>query len=159
MTPTWDKSVKPFKHSLISVAIASALAGCASLPAPFQGLTSQPAPGDFIPLQLDASTGKLFDGIQRAKLTNASRQLAAEGIKALDERKFKHANDLFNLALKTDLNNSYLHFLNAIAYHYRGIEGESNLLTLAEQGYEMAVQFDASNATARYYRPALPRQA
>ncbi len=147
--------MKPIRQTLLSVAIASALAGCASLPAPFQGLASQPSSADFIPLQLDASTGKLFDGIARAKLTNASRQLAAEGIKALDERKFKHANDLFNLALKTDLNNSYLHFLNAIAYHYRGIEGESNLLSLAEQGYEMAVQFDASNATARYYRGLL----
>ncbi len=147
--------MQPFKPLLISIAVASALGGCASLPTPFQGLAGQPSPAGFIPLQLDASSGKLHEGIARAKLTNASRQLAAEGIKALDERKFKRANDLFNLALKTDLSNSYLHFLNAIAYHYRGIEGESNLLTLAEQGYELAVQFDGSNFTARYYRGLL----
>ena len=70
----------------------------------------------------------------------------------MDARNFKQANDLFNLALKTDLNSSYLHFLNALTYHYCALEGESTLFTLADQGYEMAVQFDSSNATARHFR-------
>ena len=56
------------------------------------------------------------------------------------------------MALKTDLNSSYLRFLNALTYHYRALEGESTLFTLADQGYEMAVQFDSSNATARHFR-------
>ena len=149
---------KPFSRNALSLAVMLALSGCATLPRPFQGRADNrpsAANADFIPLQFDKSTGNLYAGIERAKLTNASRQLAAQGVKALDEHKFKQANDLFNLALKTDLNNSYLHFLNALAYHYRGIEGESNLLALAEQGYEMAVQFDSSNSTARHYRGLL----
>ena len=98
---------------------------------------------------------KLADTINKAKLTTAARQIAAAGVKALDAKNYKSANDHFNLALKTDVNNSYLHFLNALAYHYRGLDGESTLLTLAEQGYEMAVQFDPSNIAARHFRGLL----
>ena len=98
---------------------------------------------------------KLADTINTAKLTTAARQIAAAGVKALDAKNYKSANDHFNLALKTDVNNSYLHFLNALAYHYRGLDGESTLLTLAEQGYEMAVQFDPSNIAARHFRGLL----
>lgn len=98
---------------------------------------------------------KLAETIDKAKLTTAARQIAAAGVKALDAKNYSSANDHFNLALKTDVNNSYLHFLNALAYHYRGLDGESTLLTLAEQGYEMAVQFDPSNVAARHFRGLL----
>ena len=98
---------------------------------------------------------KLADTIDKAKLTTAARQIAAAGVKAFDAKNYASANDHFNLALKTDVNNSYLHFLNALAYHYRGLDGESTLLTLAEQGYEMAVQFDPSNIAARHFRGLL----
>ena len=138
------------RKSVLALAIAISLSGCATL----QGATDSTS-SPFIPLPIADTTEKLATTIQRAKLTTASRQLAAEGIKALDARKFKQANDLFNLALKTDLNSSYLHFLNALVYHYRGLEGESALFTLAEQGYEMAVQFDGSNVTARHFRGLL----
>lgn len=138
------------RKTVVALAVAISLSGCATLQQATDSTSSA-----FIPLPIADKTEKLAPTIQRARLTTASRQLAAEGIKALDARKFKQANDLFNLALKTDLNSSYLHFLNALVYHYRGLEGESALFTLAEQGYEMAVQFDGSNATARHFRGLL----
>src|SRR5690606_16189614 len=69
----------------------------------------------------------------------------------LDAGTYEKANRLFNLALKTDINNSYLHFLNAYAYHLRGLGGEGSLYALAQQGYEQALQFDPGNVAARQY--------
>ena len=132
------------KKTAIALAVAISVSGCGTM----QRMSDSSSAAAFIPLPIADKTEKLDTSIQRAKLTTASRQLAAEGVKALDARNFKQANDLFNLALKTDLNSSYLHFLNALTYHYRALEGESTLFTLADQGYEMAVQFDSSNATA-----------
>ncbi|APW43432.1 hypothetical protein RS694_13425 [Rhodoferax saidenbachensis] len=100
----------------------------------------------------------LYSSIPKEKLNTAPRMLAAEGIKALDAKDYKKASDLFNLAVKTDMSNSYLHFLNAVAYQMRGLAGESNLFPLAEQGFEMATQFDASNWLARYYSGLLAMQ-
>lgn len=93
----------------------------------------------------------LYASIPKDKLNSAARLLAAEGIKALDARDYKKASDLFNMAVKTDMTSSYLHFLNGVAYQMRGIGGESSLFPLAEQGFEMAAQFDNSNWLARYY--------
>ncbi|MDR7308828.1 hypothetical protein [Rhodoferax saidenbachensis] len=93
----------------------------------------------------------LYATIPQGKLTSAPRLLAAEGIKALDARDYKKASDLFNMAVKADMTSSYLHFLNGVAYQMRGIQGESSLFPLAEQGFEMAAQFDNSNWLARYY--------
>jgi Flp pilus assembly protein TadD len=133
-----------------AAALAAVLSGCATT-----GQTPSAESAGFVPLQIAPNAQQLSSQIQRSQLTNASRQLAALGIKALDERSFKKASEFFNLALKTDLNNSQLHFLNGLTYHYRGLEGESALLGLAEQGYAMSVQFDPSNSMARHFRGLL----
>ncbi len=93
----------------------------------------------------------LFDSVPKDKLNTATRQIASEGIKALDAKDYRRASDIFNLAVKSDMTNSYLHFLNGVAYQFRAITGENNLLTMAEQGYQMAIRFDNSNWLARYY--------
>jgi general secretion pathway protein D len=103
------------------------------------------------PLPIHSSALQLASTIPDEKLTTASRQLAAEGIRALDKQEYVKANDLFNLALKTDINNSYIHFLNGLTYHFRGLNGEATLYALAQQGYNLAIQFDGSNAIARRY--------
>jgi general secretion pathway protein D len=103
------------------------------------------------PLPIHSSALQLASTIPDEKLTSASRQLAAEGIRALDKQEYVKANDLFNLALKTDINNSYIHFLNGLTYHFRGLNGEATLYSLAQQGYNLAIQFDGSNAIARRY--------
>jgi general secretion pathway protein D len=136
---------------VLAAAIAVALGGCAA-PGAAPGAHGM---GAFTPLAIDSGGGGLSAALQHANLSSASRQVAAEGIRALDAHQFKKASDLFNLALKTDLNNSYLHFFNALTYHYRALEGEGALFALAEQGYEMAVQFDSSNYTALHYRGLL----
>lgn len=103
------------------------------------------------PLAAKLPSTRLSESVPSEKINTASRQLAAEGIKALDAKDYRKASDIFNLAVKTDMTNSYLHFLNGVAYQMRGVTGESALFPLAEQGYQMAVQFDNSNWLARYY--------
>lgn len=126
------------------LAVALGLAGCESM----GGLVR----GDRIQAAANRQPAtRLYEAIPDGQLNTASRQLAAEGIKALDATDYRKASDLFNLAVKTDITNSYLHFLNGVAYQLRGIAGESGLFPLAEQGYQMAVQFDNSNWLARYY--------
>lgn len=93
----------------------------------------------------------LFASIPKEKLNSATRQLAAEGVKALDAKDYRKASEIFNLAVKTEITNSYLHFMNGVAYQFRAIAGESALIPLAEQGYQMAIRFDNSNWLARYY--------
>ena len=124
-----------------------AFAGCESLPQ--VGVAG--APVDHEMHSLHRSAAKLTAAVPIDKLTTASRQLALEGIKALDAKQFDKASALFNLALKTDVNNSYLHFLNGLTYHLRAINGEGSLYPLAQQGYSMAVQFDPSNNVARHH--------
>lgn len=148
MIPKNSQGAKPRLGSM-ALAASIALAGCGST-----GPTAR-SNGAFVPTSIDRSAGSLASQLDRAKLSSASRQVAAEGIKALDARDLRKASDLFNLALKTDINNTWLHFFNALAYHYRAIEGEATLYSLAEQGYEMAAQFDASNGLARHYRGLL----
>lgn len=93
----------------------------------------------------------LYAKIPPAKLDTEVRQIAAEGIKALDEGRLRDASDAFNIALKLDLTNSYLHFLNAYSYHLRAKSGEVKHYPLAEEGYAQALHFDESNWLAEYY--------
>lgn len=141
------KNFRPlFRNCVLSLTVAT-LAACSTT------YENRYTSGDtnYIPLPIADSASRLSKDIPRQKLTTASRQLAAEGINALDKQDYIKASSLFNLALKTDINNSYLHFFNALTYHLRALNGEGALYELAQQGYEMAVQFDSSNVIARQY--------
>lgn len=127
---------------------AIGLAGCNSIGAKRHAAVDENV---YRPVPINASATHLADLIPQDKLSTATRQLAKEGIKALDERDYKKASKLFNLALKTDISNSYINFLNGLAYHLRALGGEGALYSLAQQGYEMAIQFDSSNSVARCY--------
>jgi len=132
----------------MAVGLALAVAGCASVPGPG-------AAG----LEFDSEPGVgLLTSIPPAKFNTVTRKIAAEGIRALEAHEWRKASDLFNLALKTDIGNSYLQLLNAYAYHQRGRQGESDLLQLAEEGYQLAAQFDHSNWTAYYFHGLLAMQ-
>ncbi len=135
------------RYLCVGAAVVQGLAGCAStrLAASDDGSSSGYHP---VPVHQDAL--RLADAIPKDSANTASRQLATEGIKAMDARQYQKANDLFNLALKVDINNSYLHFLNGLAYHMRGLNGEGALFGMAQQGYEQAIQFDESNVAARH---------
>lgn len=134
----------------LAIAATMALAGCA---VGTQVARDEPAPAlDRVnPIASYQPGTHLYDAVPRDRLNTATRQVAAEGLKALDAGEYEKANRLFNLALKTDINNSYLHFLNGYAYHLRGLGGESKLYALAQQGYEQALHFDPSNVAARQY--------
>lgn len=137
--------------TLLSILVSVGLVGCESM----GGLARSEQES---PLASAQPKTNLYSSIPKEKLTSAPRMLAAEGIKALDAKDYKKASDLFNLAVKTDMSNSYLHFLNGVAYQMRGLSGESSLFALAEQGFEMATQFDPSNWLARYYSGLLAMQ-
>lgn len=133
----------------ILVLAASGLVGCKTLEQGDRRLAIDESV--YRPLPIASSAASLADLVPQDKLTTATRQLAKEGIKALDAQEFQKASQLFNLALKTDISNSYLNFLNGLTYHLRALGGEGALYSLAQQGYEMAIQFDPSNAVARHY--------
>ena len=114
-------------------------------------------------LLTDDSIGKMMENVDKSKKTDLAaripkekinsvpRKLVAQGVKAFDQRDFETASKLFNAALKLDIRNSYLHFLNALVYHQRALQGESQLYALSEQGYLMAQKFDGSNWLPKYY--------
>ncbi len=56
-----------------------------------------------------------------------------------------------NAALQLEAANSHLHLLNALVYHTMALDGDASKSDLAEQGYRLALQFDASNWQAHYF--------
>jgi tetratricopeptide (TPR) repeat protein len=80
-----------------------------------------------------------------------SRSIATRGVQALREGDLELASRMFNGALKLDIQNSYLQFLNGLAYHMIAIRSDRSKFTYAEQGYNLAVRFDDTNWMARYY--------
>ncbi|WP_417827151.1 hypothetical protein [Thalassospira povalilytica] len=60
------------------------------------------------------------------------------------------ASRLANVALKMDITNSDLQFLNGFVYHLMGKSGDASKFELAEQGYKQALQFDPGNLVAQY---------
>lgn len=94
---------------------------------------------------------KLSTLIPKDKVNNATRALTAEAIVALDNGDLEKASALFNTALRRDLSNSTLHFMNGLTYHLMAEGGNSSKYKFAEQGYEQAYKFDSSNALATYY--------
>ncbi len=89
--------------------------------------------------------------ISVASIDTEAKKIAADGISFLDKHDYVQAIDAFNKALKLDISNTYLHFLNGLAYHMRAKRDESQFYPLAIKGYEMALKFDGSNWLARYY--------
>lgn len=89
--------------------------------------------------------------IPLANIDTEAKKIAADGIAALDKHDYEKAAVAFNKALKLDISNSYLHFLNGLAYHLRAKRDEAQFYPVAIKGYEMALKFDGSNWLARYY--------
>ena len=80
-----------------------------------------------------------------------SRAIAIRGVQALREGELELASRLFNGALKLEIQNSYLQFLNGLAYHMIAIRSDQSQFSHAEQGYRLAIKFDETNWMARYY--------
>ena len=121
---------------LCLAAMAALLAGCATVGP--RGPTDGASAG-YQQVPVHAESLRLAAAIPAGRSVTAAQQLATEGIKAMDQRDYAKANDLFNLALKVDINNSQLHLLNALTYHLRALGGEGSLYGVAQQGYERAI--------------------
>ena len=74
-----------------------------------------------------------------------------KGMVFLKENDLEKASLSFNSALKLNINNSYLQFLNGYAYHLIALESDTTKFKLAEEGYKLAVKFDETNWMARYH--------
>lgn len=85
------------------------------------------------------------------KVNTTTRALVAEAVVKLDKGKLDDASQLLNTALRMDLGNSHLHFVNALTYHLMAKGGNAKNFEYAEQGYQMAYKFDDSNVLAKYY--------
>jgi len=88
--------------------------------------------------------------IPEEKIESIPRQLAKQGVQALSAGELIEANTFFNQALMFDPSDSYLQWLNGIAYHLRVIQGESSQIQMAEEAYRLSIDFDPSNWMAHY---------
>lgn len=89
--------------------------------------------------------------IPEDNINTTTRALVAEALTKMDEGELQDASTLLNTALKLDLSNSHLHFLNALTYHLMAKGGNSKNYEFAEEGYKLAYKFDNSNMLAKYY--------
>ncbi|MDF1749251.1 MAG: hypothetical protein P1V34_10300 [Alphaproteobacteria bacterium] len=81
---------------------------------------------------------------------SAIQELVRASITALDAQDLDKASQLINLALKLDITNPDLQFLNGLTYHLMGVAGDASKFNLAEQGYLQALKFDPGNLSAQY---------
>lgn len=81
---------------------------------------------------------------------SAIQVLVQKSVDALEDNKLKDASRFINLALKLDVTNPDLQFLNGLTYHLMGVRGDSSKYELAEQGYNQSLKFDPGNLSARY---------
>ncbi len=96
-------------------------------------------------------TKNLSEYIANQNVDSVTRQITAKGVNFLERGDYTKASEYFNSALRLDLTNSYVQFMNAITYHLQAIQGDAEKFELAEQGYNMALRFDESNWLAKYY--------
>lgn len=120
------------RRVLLFMAMAVSLAGCQSLDttgAPFGGMVETPAteaPTDLVRV-----------------LTEEAAALARAG-------ELDRASGLMNTALKLDITNPDLQYLNALIYHLMAEAGDRSRYRLAEQGYLIALRHDPAHVPARH---------
>jgi tetratricopeptide (TPR) repeat protein len=73
-----------------------------------------------------------------------SQILMRNGMELLSKGELDKAQTVFNTALKFDLKNPELHFLNGLTYHLGYLRGDAESMPLAEAGYHAALQIDPS---------------
>ena len=87
----------------------------------------------------------------KTKFNKEWQKHTRKGMIFLEENNLEQASLSFNSALKLNINNSYLQFLNGYAYHLIALESDTTKFKLAEEGYKLAVKFDETNWMARYH--------
>ena len=103
------------------------------------------------PNVLQADLSRLLKAMPEARLNTESRQAMRQALVLVGQDRLDEGSQQLNAALKLDPTNSYLQFFNAFGYHLMAQRGDTEKFALAEQGYLLAVQFDASNWIAHYF--------
>lgn len=88
--------------------------------------------------------------VEIRKEASALQVLVDKTRKEIEKGDLEEASKYSNLALKLDITNPDLQFLNGLVYHLIGVRGDSSKFRLAEQGYKQALNFDPGNLAARY---------
>jgi Flp pilus assembly secretin CpaC len=144
--------LKAARSGLSVLALVGAVAGCESfdLGSGSNGDLTREIEKIFQrPGAVDA--GVAIKKIPPAKINTESRKFAAAAVEAIRANDLEKASEFTNNALRLEITNSYLQFLNGYVYHLEANNGDATKLPLAQQGYELAVQFDETNWLARYY--------
>ena len=158
-----------FRVSRMAIVVGAAffLSGCEHFP--LLGLGQENGPATSVAARADTMTRARADysvevsegrrmpinlgaRIPKNNVTNPSRALAVEAMWALQEGRLEDASQLFNTALRLDLSNSSLQFMNAFTYHLMAMNGDAQKFSLAEQGYSLAYKFDPTNVLSFYYK-------
>lgn len=103
------------------------------------------------PNALQTDLTRLLKAIPEQKVHSDARQAMRQALVLVGEDRLDEGSQQLNAALRLDPTNSYLQFFNAFAYHQMAQRGDTQKFGLAEQGYLLAVQFDASNWIAHYF--------
>jgi len=103
------------------------------------------------PNVMQADLTRLLKAMPDAKVNSESRQAMRQALVLVGEYRLDEGSQQLNAALKLDPSNSYLQFFNAFAYHQMAQRGDTQKFALAEQGYLLAMQFDASNWISHYF--------
>lgn len=125
-----------YRNALIGVSLL-ALAGCQTT-----GLSFAPLGGEQV------AAAKTV--VNMPAQDTAIQTLVRKSVSALEDGKLKDASRFINLALKLDITNPDLQFLNGLTYHLMGVRGDASKFELAEQGYNQSLKFDSGNLSARY---------
>jgi len=120
-----------FKGAAVALIAVSALTGCSQVNGGFTRSTPEPSANQVV--------------------ESETLKIAKDGVALIYAGDFAGASALFNSALKLDITNSTLQLLNGLAYHLQALKGNVSLFPLAQQGYQLAIQYDSSNWLAYYY--------
>ncbi|CCQ74214.1 type II and III secretion system protein [Magnetospira sp. QH-2] len=108
---------------------------------------------------LDLDSLAVSEGVQKpverssinpAEESNPIKELVTLSLQSVEDGELKEASRYINLALKLDVTNPDLQFLNGLTYHLMGVAGDASKYRLAEQGYKQALKFNPGYLSARY---------
>ena len=123
--------MKIFLRVSLALLLVVLLEGCAT------GITSTRRVGDVVSMELPQLLEEFRAG---NRFSTETLQLVDSGLDAIGQSDYRQANNYFNQALKLDPTNSWLQFLNGLAYHLAALNGDSSLFELSEQGYTLAAK-------------------
>jgi len=93
---------------------------------------------------------KSKDLISNMPVKDKASSLIKDALSKIKDAKYYEAIAILNKGLRQQPSNAYLHFLNALSYHYLSLNGDTKMEKLAESGYQTSLRFDGSNYLASY---------